>query len=91
MGLNGRILNFYKAGVDSLLAASMHNGMRHVAYHYDYMEYFLKLLSSLLMQYFLQTYLTEEDFLEVFGISVHDYKAMPKWKQDNLKKKVDLF
>lgn len=39
----------------------------------------------------LQMYLTDEDFLEVFGISVHDYKAMPKWKQENLKKKVGLF
>lgn len=39
----------------------------------------------------LQTYLTEEDFQEVFGISVFEYKALPKWKQDNLKKKVDLY
>ena len=39
----------------------------------------------------LQTYLTEEDFQAVFGISVHDFKAMPVWKQANLKKKVDLF
>ena len=48
-------------------------------------------LSLALINAILQTYLTEEDFLEVFGISVHDYKAMAKWKQDNLKKKVDLF
>lgn len=39
----------------------------------------------------LQTYLTEEDFQDVFGISVHEYKALPKWKQDNLKKKVNLY
>ena len=39
----------------------------------------------------LQKYLTEEDFLQVFGISVHDFKGMPAWKQANLKKKVDLF
>lgn len=43
------------------------------------------------LYYILQTYLTEDDFLIVFGINVHDYKALPKWKQDKLKKRVDLF
>ena len=38
-----------------------------------------------------KTYLTEEEFNKVLGMSVQEFRALPKWKQGNLKKKVDLF
>jgi len=38
-----------------------------------------------------KTYLTEEEFNKVFEMSVQEFRALPKWKQGNLKKKVDLF
>jgi len=39
----------------------------------------------------LKAYLSEDDFKKVFEISVQEFRALPKWKQGNLKKKVDLF
>ena len=39
----------------------------------------------------LQMYLTEEDFKSAMGVTVHEYKALPAWKQNNLKKKAGLF
>jgi len=38
-----------------------------------------------------KAYLSEDDFKKVFEISVQEFRALPKWKQGNLKKKVDLF
>ena len=38
-----------------------------------------------------QVYLSEEEFQKVFNITVHEFKAMPKWKQNDLKKGVGLF
>ena len=39
----------------------------------------------------LQTYLSEEDFEKVFGMSIHQFRGIPKWKQNDLKKKKELF
>ncbi|CAH1793788.1 unnamed protein product [Owenia fusiformis] len=38
-----------------------------------------------------EQYLSEEEFLEVFGMARADYEKMPKWKQINLKKSTKLF
>ena len=38
-----------------------------------------------------QLHLTEEEFNKVFGMSIHDYRPLPQWKKNNLKKSVDLF
>ena len=38
-----------------------------------------------------QNYLTEEEFKTVFGMSFQEFRGKPKWKQNDLKKKVDLF
>ena len=39
----------------------------------------------------MQYHLSEQDFKSAFGTSIHEYRAMPKWQQNNLKKKLDLF
>ena len=39
----------------------------------------------------LQVYLTEEEFKEVFKVTMNEFKGMPKWKQSDMKKKVGLF
>ena len=39
----------------------------------------------------LQVHLTEEEFSKVFGMSTHEYRPLPQWKKNNIKKKVDLF
>ena len=39
----------------------------------------------------LQTYLSEDEFVKVFGITQQEFRSLPKWKQSNAKKKVDLF
>ena len=57
------------------------------------------MLGNFLLPFFLlpshtcpsKTYLTEEEFNKVFEMSVQEFRALPKWKQGNLKKKVDLF
>jgi len=36
-------------------------------------------------------YLTEEDFKSVLGVSMNEYKALPAWKKNDLKKKAGLF
>ena len=38
-----------------------------------------------------ETYLSEEDTEKLFGMSKEALAAMPKWKRNNLKKKVQLF
>ena len=38
-----------------------------------------------------QTYLTDEEFQEVFGKTVSEFSALPEWKKKDLKKKVGLF
>lgn len=38
-----------------------------------------------------EVHLTEEEFSKVFGMSIHDYRPLPQWKKNGLKKKVDLF
>lgn len=38
-----------------------------------------------------EVHLSEEDFQKVLGISIHEYRGLPQWKKNNLKKKVDLF
>lgn len=38
-----------------------------------------------------ETYLTEEEFQTVFNMTVHEFKALPAWKQKNQKVKVNLF
>lgn len=42
-------------------------------------------------QIIMQVYLTEEDFKVVFGMTVHEFKGLPKWKQNDMKKKAKLF
>ncbi len=39
----------------------------------------------------LQTYLSEEEFQKVLGVTIHEFKSMPKWKQNDFKKKAGLF
>eukprot|EP00033_Pygsuia_biforma_P000337 GCRY01000410.1.p1 GENE.GCRY01000410.1~~GCRY01000410.1.p1 ORF type:complete len:799 (+),score=281.68 GCRY01000410.1:122-2518(+) len=39
----------------------------------------------------LELYLEDDEFATVFGMSRADYEKMPKWKKQNLKKKVNLF
>lgn len=38
-----------------------------------------------------QAYLSEEEFQTVFEMSKEAFYQIPKWKQDLLKKKADLF
>jgi hypothetical protein len=38
-----------------------------------------------------ELHLSEEDFQKVFGMSIHDYRPLPQWKKNNLKKSVDMF
>ena len=38
-----------------------------------------------------QAYLSDDDFLSVFGKTKEAFYTMPKWKQDLLKKKQGLF
>ena len=38
-----------------------------------------------------QIYLTEEEFQKVFDITIHEFKGMPAWKRNDMKKKVGLF
>ncbi|CAI8013089.1 Putative cysteine-rich receptor-like protein kinase 16 [Geodia barretti] len=38
-----------------------------------------------------ELHLAEEEFSKVFGMSIHDYRCLPRWKKVVLKKKVDLF
>jgi villin headpiece domain len=41
--------------------------------------------------FFLQIYLTNEDFNQLFKISYQEFQSLPLWRQINLKKKVGLF
>ncbi|XP_061465270.1 villin-1 [Rhineura floridana] len=38
-----------------------------------------------------EDYLSEDDFLAVFGMSQHNFAALPPWKQQSLKKEKGLF
>ncbi|KAK8476300.1 hypothetical protein V6N11_074273, partial [Hibiscus sabdariffa] len=38
-----------------------------------------------------ETYLSEEEFETVFGMTKEAFYKMPKWKQDGKKREVDLF
>ncbi|KAL5262308.1 hypothetical protein ACHWQZ_G007886 [Mnemiopsis leidyi] len=38
-----------------------------------------------------ERYLTDDDFLELFGMTLSDYDALPRWKQLRAKKMVKLF
>lgn len=38
-----------------------------------------------------QMYLTEEEFQKVFDITVHEFKGLPNWKKNDMKRKVGLF
>ncbi|MBA0552287.1 hypothetical protein Golob_023113, partial [Gossypium lobatum] len=38
-----------------------------------------------------EAYLSDEEFQAVFGMEKEAFYKLPKWKQDMLKKKVDLF
>ncbi|XP_076312885.1 villin-1-like isoform X2 [Tachypleus tridentatus] len=38
-----------------------------------------------------ENHLTDEDFLEAFGIPFNDFQGLPKWKQVEMKKRVGLF
>lgn len=38
-----------------------------------------------------QRYLKDDDFLELFGMTLSDYDALPRWKQLRAKKMVKLF
>jgi len=38
-----------------------------------------------------EQYLSEEEFLSVFGISADQFAALPKWKQNKMKKAKELF
>ncbi|KAL8162317.1 hypothetical protein V2J09_013806 [Rumex salicifolius] len=38
-----------------------------------------------------ETYLSEEEFQTVFGVTKEGFYKLPRWKQDNLKRKLDLF
>ncbi len=40
---------------------------------------------------FMQTYLTDEDFQHIMGMTVEEFKSMTLWRQRELKKKVGLF
>ena len=39
----------------------------------------------------MQTYLTDDEFQEVFGMTRNKFYSQPKWKQEELKKRVTLF
>lgn len=39
----------------------------------------------------LQTYLSDEEFKTVFGLTKETFYQQPKWKQDMQKRKLDLF
>ena len=38
-----------------------------------------------------EQYLGPDQFMDCFKLSIDDFKALPKWKQDNMKKKLNLF
>ena len=38
-----------------------------------------------------EQYLSPSEFLKLFQMNLSDFKASPKWKQDNMKKKHNLF
>jgi len=38
-----------------------------------------------------ETYLSPEEFQNVFGMTIEEFSSLPKWKQSNAKKKVGLF
>lgn len=38
-----------------------------------------------------ETYLSDEDFYEVFAMSKEDYEKKPKWKREEIKKQVGLY
>ena len=38
-----------------------------------------------------ESYLSEVEFKDVFGMSKEEFKAMPKWKREGAKKKAELF
>lgn len=39
----------------------------------------------------LQTYLTEGEFKQVFGVTLEEFEGMPKWRQNDLKQRMGLF
>lgn len=41
--------------------------------------------------FYCQAYLSDEEFQAVLGMVEEAFYKLPKWKQDMLKKKVDLF
>lgn len=43
------------------------------------------------IDFLLQAYLSDEDFEAILEMPKEAFYKLPKWKQDQLKKKVDLF
>lgn len=49
------------------------------------------MIRYLLLGMMFQMYLSPEEFEEIFKMSKEAFYQLPRWKQDQVKKKVDLF
>lgn len=61
--------------------------MNHYVYYINQITCGLLLLWSI----YYKAYLSEEEFQSVFGMEKEAFNNLPRWKQDLLKKKLDLF